>query len=307
MPSKILLTGGSGFVGSAVLDELLARGHSVVAVVNQKPLATQDPRVTQVSGGLFGADLAGALADCAAVIHLVGIIMERPSKGLTFDRVHVDGTRAVVDAARRAGVKRYLHMSALGTRPAAVSNYHRTKYLAEEYVRNSGLEWTIFRPSLIHGPRGEFMQMEAAWARRRKAPFLFMPYFGAGVLGRNGAGLLQPVSVKDVARAFADALDNPRTIGEVYPIGGPEQYTWPDLHRTVARAVVGKPRPVLPVPAWYAKAITRIVPPPLLPFNRDQVLMSQEDNTCDLSKFKSDFTWTPRPFEPDLREYAPHL
>ena len=113
-------------------------------------------------------------------------------------------------------------MSALGSRPDAVATYHRTKFEAESYVRASGLDWTIFRPSLIHGPRGEFMTMEAGWARGRRAPFLFMPYFGGGLLGRRDGGLVQPVYVRDVARAFADALENPATIGEVYLIGGPD-------------------------------------------------------------------------------------
>ena len=128
-----------------------------------------------------------------------------------------------------------------------------------------------------------------------------MPYFGAGPFGRGGAGMLQPVYVKDVARAFVDSLSNPATIGEIYPMGGPDRLSWPELHRACATAVVGKPRAVLAIPAWYAKALTYIAPRSLLPFNRDQVIMSQQDNTADLAKFKSDFGWDPQPFEPTLR------
>src|SRR5205807_1548953 len=141
-------------------------------------------------------------------------------------------------AARSARIRRFVHMSALGARPGAVSNYHKTKYKAEEYLRGSGLDWTIFRPSLIHGPAGEFMRMEAAWARRRKPPFLFMPYFGRGLLGRGGAGKLQPIYVNDVARAFVEALENAKTIGEIYPLGGPDEITWPQLHRLAAQAII---------------------------------------------------------------------
>jgi NADH dehydrogenase len=195
-------------------------------------------------------------------------------------------------------------MSALGVRPGAVSTYHQTKYLAEQDVRNSPLDWTIFRPSLIHGPAGEFMQMEAKWARGTAPPFLFMPYFGAGAFGRGGAGMLQPIHVNDVARAFVDALENPKTVREIYPLGGPDRVSWPQLHRTVARAVVGRRRWILPMPVWKARLLTHIVPPSLLPFNRDQVIMSQEDNTADLAKFKSDFGWEPRSFEASLLEYA---
>ncbi len=306
MADRVFVTGGSGFVGSAVIDELLSRGFQVNALANRRKLDRAD--VQSIQGGLFeDRALDEGMRACDAVVHLVGIIMQRSSKGITFERMHFQGTRRVVDAAKRNGLKRYVHMSALGTRPNAISDYHRTKYEAEEYVRGSGLDWTIFRPSFIHGPRGEFMQMEAKWARRKAPPFLFMPYFGAGALGRGGAGQLQPVYVGDVARAFVDALEKPNTIGEIYPIGGPDVVTWPQMHHIVSEAIVGKKRRAVAIPAWYAKAITRVVPGPLLPFNRDQVIMSQEENTCDLSKFVDDFGWAPRPFAETVKLYAGQL
>src|SRR5438874_4866187 len=165
MPQRVFVTGGSGFVGSAVIEELLKRDYGVHALVNRN-LALLDQRLRTFSGSLFEADvLDRGMQGCHAVIHLVGIIQERPSKGVTFERIHYEGTVSVVEAAKRNGVKRFLQMSALGVRPDAVSEYHKTKYRAEQYLRQSGLDWTIFRPSLIHGPRGEFMRMAAKWAR----------------------------------------------------------------------------------------------------------------------------------------------
>lgn len=303
MPGRVFVTGGSGFVGSAVLEALHERGYAVNALVRDHKTLTGSAR--PIRGDLFDQKaLDESMHDCTAVIHLVGIIMERVSKGVTFERIHTQGTRSIVDAAMRNGVTRYIHMSALGTRANAVSRYHQTKFAAEQYVRESSLKWTILRPSMIHGPKGELMQMEVRWAKRKAPPFLFMPYFGGGVLGRGGAGMLQPVYVNDVARAFVDALEKPGTIGEIYPIGGPDQITWPQLHQTVARHVVGKKRPVIALPAWKAKLLTRVAPAGLLPFNYDQVVMSQEDNTCDLTKLVNDFGWTPQPFEPTLARYA---
>lgn len=309
MPGRVFVTGASGFVGSAVLEELASRGFAVNALVRPgSKLDAPGDSAHIVRGNLFDdRPLDEGIRGCDAVIHLVGIIMEKRSKDVTFERIHFEGTKRVVDAAVRNGVKRYVHMSALGTRPDAVSEYHKTKYRAEEFVRASGLDWTIFRPSMIHGPKGELMRMEAAWARAAAPPFLFMPYFGAGPFGFGGAGLLQPVYVNDVARAFVDALEKRATVGEIFPIAGPDRMTWPRLHRAVAQAVVGRNRWVMPIPVWKAKLLTRIVPGSLLPFNRDQVVMSREDNTTDLSKFEDAFGWRPQPFEPTLRAYAGQL
>jgi nucleoside-diphosphate-sugar epimerase len=308
MPGRFFLTGGTGFVGKAVIEALVARGYSVNALTNHRPIEVGGDRVQSIPGGLFDqAAIQKGMAGCDGVIHLVGIIMEKKSKGITFNRIHYEGTRSIVDAARAIGIKRYVQMSALGSRADAQSSYHKTKFRAEEYVRQSGLDWTIFRPSMIHGPRGEFMQMEAAWARKQKPPFLFMPYFGRGLFGSGGAGRLQPVYVNDVARAFVDALENPRAIGEVFPLGGPDVVTWPRMHQTVAEAVTGHKRLVVPLPAWYAKMIAAITPASLLPFNRDQVIMSQEDNTCDMTKFKEVFGWEPQPFAATVQGYAAQL
>jgi NADH dehydrogenase len=198
-------------------------------------------------------------------------------------------------------------MSALGTRANAVSEYHKTKWEAEEIVRASGLDWTIFRPSMIHGPKGEFMRMEVKWARKQSPPFLFMPYFGRGLLGLGGAGKLQPVFVGDVARAFVEAIGNSKSIGKEYVLAGAEVMTWPEMHEAVARVVVGKERVSMAIPVWYAKTLAAVVPGALLPFNRDQVLMSQEDNVGDISQFEQDFAWKPAGFEESLRGYADAL
>ena len=304
MPGRIFVTGASGFVGSAIVRELRSRSFTVNGLVNRRDLPAGEG-VRSIRGGLFDeAALAAGMDGCQAVIHLVGIIMERPARGITFDRIHFEGTQAVVDAAKRAGVRRCVQMSALGVRRDALSNYHRSKFRAEEYVRGSGLEWTIFRPSLIHGPEGEFMKMEAKWAKKKAPPFLFMPYFGAGALGFGGAGKLQPIFVEDVARAFVDSLENVKTVGEIFPIGGAEQVTWPQLHHIAAEKIVGHRRWVMAIPVWYAKLLTRLVPGALLPFSWDQVVMSQEDNTCDLGKFKEAFGWEVKGFAEALAGYA---
>jgi uncharacterized protein YbjT (DUF2867 family) len=306
MAGRVLLTGASGFVGKAVLGALVERGRAVNALVHRRPVEpVERADVREVRGELAdGEALRKAAEGCDAAIHLVGIIAERPGRGVTFERVHVEGTTSVLSACAAAGIRRYVHMSALGTRPDAASEYHRTKWRAEQLVRASGLDWTIIRPSMIHGPGGELMRMVAGWARRQAPPYLFMPYFGRGLLGLGGAGQLQPVYVMDVARALVEALDKPRTIGRTYELGGSERLSWPEFYRAGARAIVGRQRPVLPMPAWLASTIARVVPASLLPFNRDQVIMSQEDNTCDLAPFEADFGWLPEGFSDVMQASA---
>jgi NADH dehydrogenase len=274
-------------------------------LVNRAKLAISDPRVRVFPGGLFDQNaVAQAMDGCHAAVHVVGIIFERPKQGVTFHRIHVEGTRAVLNAARAANVARFVHMSALGTRDNAVSDYHRSKWDAERLVRASELPFTIFRPSLIHGPDGEFMQQVAKWARKRSAPWLFMPYFGSGVFGFGRKRLLQPVFVEDVARAFVDAIESPVLVGQTYDLVGADRLTWPELHRTVSRVLLGRPRWVMPIPAWYAMLLTRVVPASLLPFNRSQVQMALEDNTGDPAPLQRDLGWSTRGFEETLREYV---
>jgi NADH dehydrogenase len=303
---RIFVTGAAGFVGSAIVDSLLENGFGVNALTRSGTLKQEeDEHVRIIKGDLDSPEaLDEGMAYADAVIHLVGIIREKASSGTTFQHVHVEGTRSVIEAAKRAGVRRYLHMSALGARADAVSEYHKTKFRAERLVYPSTLDWTVFRPSLIHGPGGEFLKMEAGWARGTKPPFVFMPYFGGGLLGFSRPTLVQPIFVQDVARAFVEAIDLPKTIGNIYCLGGADRMTWPQMHHRAAHIFTGRRRLAMPLPAWYASAMTHIVPDSLLPFTRDQVTMAREDNSCDMDPFAADFGWEPGGFESTLASYA---
>ena len=292
---RVFVTGGTGFVGRAVIHALRAEGCAVRCLVRRG--SERDLRgfgaIERVEGDVMARQtLDEGIVGCDAVVHLVGIIHERPAIGSTFERVHVQGTQNVLDAAAAAGVRRYVHMSALGTRPGARSRYHQTKWAAEEAVRSSPLPWTIFRPSIIYGRGDEFVTM----LHRMLERFTIVPVLG------TGRQRLQPVPVDQVAQAFARTLSLEATVKHSYDVGGPDAVSMVELLDAIA-SVMGRRRPLkLHVPIGLVRPVTRaLYRLPGFPVTPDQLLMLEEDNTCDPAAFYSTFGLTPVPLASGLR------
>lgn len=289
---KIALSGATGFVGRHLAHEFTTRGHEVRALAHSEPPGqAANANVEFVTGDVTRpASLRSWLAGCDAAIHLVGIIAE--DGDTTFQRIHVEGTGNVVDAARAEGVERFVHMSALGARdePDATA-YHRTKRQAERAVENSGLSYSILRPSLIFGPGDVVVSMLSRMLRFAPA----VPIFG------DGRFRLQPVWVGDVAAAFANVVEQERWTGRTLELGGPEQLSYRDVVKTIAR-VQHTPRPLLPVPVAVFRAIAAVgaalpFPTPLTP---DQLQMLLEENITDNNLLPDVIGRPPVPFASGL-------
>ena len=288
----VAVTGGTGFVGTAVVSELLAAGHEV-RILSRKAPERLPEGASHVSGSVVTGEGLNILVEGVdAVVHLVGIIKE--SGANTFKAAHYEGTVNILAAASRAEVRRYLHMSAMGTRKDAVSKYHRTKYAAEEAVRASGLDWTIFRPSTIFGPSDAFINMLTDMMR--KTPV--MPVVG------GGKTRMQPISVENVATAFRMALESDVTIRKTYELGGPEQLNLRQVLKIVAK-VIGKSRLFISLPLVIMTPVAKLgellrLP---LPFTSDQLIMIGEDNirTGGDPVEELGIDWTP--FEEGIRGY----
>jgi len=300
---KVFVTGASGFVGREILRQLHAAGHSVrVLARDRRSLRVQkaeaDQGVEIHPGNVLQApSLAGAMTDCDAVIHLVGIISEVGEN--TFENVHTRGTKNIAAAARQAGVKRFVHMSALGTRPNAVSRYHQSKWAAEEIVRRSGLEFTIFRPSIIYGPDDQFVNLFARMSR-------FSPVLP--VMG-SGKSKFQPIPVGDVATCFVKALAEPKSIGQTLDLCGGEVLTLEEILAQIL-SVMGRKRFKLHVPlgvARYQAALLEFIFPRLLgkppPLNRDQLIMLAEDNVGNPEPANELFGLKPIPLREGIARY----
>jgi len=280
---KVAMFGATGFVGGYVLEALLQAGHLPRVLLRPGSASKLEyaERCEIVSGDLGNA---GAIRDtvshCDAVCYLVGLIREFPAAGITWEKLHWEGARAVIDAALAADVPRFLLMSANGVHSEG-TGYQRTKFRAEQYLRATTLAWTIFRPSVIFGdPRGrqEFCsQLRDDMIR----PFMPAPLLYRGVWpGRAGSFQLAPVHVRNVADAFIQALARSESEGRIYSLCGPEILSWAELIRRIA-AACGRRKLALPVPveplAVLASLLDRF---PWFPVTREQLTMLLEGNVC---------------------------
>lgn len=278
---RVLVSGASGFVGKAVVAELLRQGHTVFAG-SRRGEAVGTAQSRQAQGiKLDVTDATSALqavqqAQPNAVIHLVGIIAQ--TKEQTFQAAHVGGTRHMLAATPRGA--RYVHMSALGADPASKSRYSATKGEAEALVRSSGLDWTIFRPSLIFGQGDDFF---GRVLKELVTTAPIVPQIG------DGKFPCRPVSVADVAQAFVGALTRPETIGQTYALTGPEEFTFRQLLNEEQRAL-GQHKPVVPVPLPLmdlAVPLMGVLPKP--PITTDQYAMLKAGNTAPNEPARSVF------------------
>lgn len=266
--------GGSGFVGRYTVRALARDGWRVRAAVRRPDLAGHlQPmggvgQIAAVQANLrYPASVAASLEGAEVAINLVAILHK--SGAQTFDAVHVDGARAVARAAKAAGVKRFIHVSAIGADPKSAGHYGRTKAAGEAVVLEEFPDAVILRPSIVFGPEDQFFNRFANLARM--APM--MPLVG-------GKTKFQPVYVGDLAQALLAAANGKAKPGTVYEIGGPEIDTFRGL-LDKTQTWAGRAKPYFPMPFWLAKlAAFATVPLPngLRPLTVDQVRMLQTDN-----------------------------
>ena len=248
---KIAITGGTGFVGSHLARRLLAEGHQVVLLsrsANRQGATVSAPsNVTRVASDLSDIHvLAAAFAGCEAVAHCAGINREIGRQ--TFQRIHIDGTRNVVEAARLAGVGRIALMSFLRARPDCGSPYHESKWAAEEIVRNSGLDYAIFKAGMVYG-RGDHMLDHLSHA------FYTLPFL-ATVGFRQKA--IRPLAIDDLVHAMRAALVDGRLSKQTIAITGAEQLYLSEAARRVAD-VLGRRIWIFPAPLWFHYALALVV------------------------------------------------
>jgi NADH dehydrogenase len=293
---KILVTGGTGFVGSRIVHALRTEGRDVRALVRRPERGAHlaSLGVELATGDVTDpASLAAATVGCTHVVHLVAILTGRPQD---FDRVMTQGTRNVIAAAKGAGVERFVLMSALGTTASTkdVVPYFGAKFAMEQDTVASGLEYTIFRPSFIFGRGGA---LATFMKQVRYSPVVT-------VIG-SGQQRIQPIWLDDVAEHFARALETPAAANKTFEIGGPDIVTWDELYRTIAK-VLGKRRALAHIPASLARSGARATQwIPKAPLSADQVAMIEAgDNVVTNSDAVHTFQLPLVPLEDQIRRAA---
>jgi NADH dehydrogenase len=267
----ILVAGGTGFVGTKIVHALRA-AELPVRVLARKPEKQDQLRAwgCEIAQGDMtdAASLRRAAAGCETVVHLVAILLGSRD---AFERIMVQGTRDLVEAAKGAGAKRLVLMSALGTEEGReLTPYYHSKWEEEQAVKYSGLEHVIFRPSFVFGGDGGILPQQIRIVR-------YSPV--TPILGRHR---LQPIWVDDVAAFFTAAATAEEAANRTFDLGGPDRLTWVDLHALI-RKTLGKRRLAFTMPPGLLKAGATVgqVLPPLNGARSAVEMLELGDNVCD--------------------------
>jgi len=291
---KIAITGASGFVGRHLVASLAETEHHLRLLIHRKHIeSVSGDKIETVFGDVHNSDsLDKAFEGVDAVYHLVGIIAETGQ--LTFEKTVTAGTKNVVAACLQNNVRHIIYLSALGASEDAISKYHQSKWQAEEAVRDSGVDYTIFRPSVIFG-EGDGFVSTLVWLTKK---FPLTPVIG------HGDFLLQPVYINDLIHLLMNSLGNKKARNKTIEIGGPDKISYKEILRIVKR-VLNKKRGNLYLPMWFMKLnaflLERTLKPS--PITTDQLKMLEVGNTCDNKKLYEIFEIELTAFEEGLRKY----
>ncbi len=293
---RVFLTGATGFVGRQITEDLIGKGSTVRCLIregSESKIPSQEEVEISYGDIRDPGSIKGKLAGFDAVINLVGIIREFPRRGITFEKIHFEGTRNLVDEAKKEKISKFIQMSALGANIHSTAEYHRTKARAEDYLKLSGLKYTIFRPSIIFGPEDKFVNYFAGMIRR--SPII--PVIG------DGSYKLQPIFIKTLSKAFVESLDLPESDYKAFDAAGPQKIEFDTILDTIAE-VIGKKTRKLHLPSGLMRPFTRVMERfPFFPLTCEQIDMLLEGNTCDEKIFFDIFPVIPITFREGIQSY----
>ena len=314
---KVALFGGTGYVGSYIIDELIDHDHVPKLLVRDgSEHKVMQPEKCEIINGDIGDEKAigETLEDCEAVIYLIALIREFPDQGLTNEKLQFKGSKRVAEIAEKKGVKRFILMSALGADPNPNgSKYMQAKHLSEQFIKSTGLDWTIIRPSSLFGdPRGcdrpEFcMMLDKLMLSLLPFP-KFLPFPAPSFfLGMNpldcGNYALSMIHVKDIAEIFIKILEDEESIHQTIEIGGNREVSWNEIVQSIAK-VTGRRVIMVPAPFFIVSFIAGIFDRfEWFPAGKDQLNDLVKGSTCDSLKIFEKYGIDPIPFNIENLNY----
>lgn len=303
---NVALFGGTGFVGTYLIEELLNNNHTPVLLVregSENKVTRAKDCIINIGDVSDNKTIEDTIRDVDAVIYNIGLIRQFPRKGITFENIHFEGAKLCIDTASKIGVKRFILMSANGVKYEG-TKYQSTKFLADQYLKNSTLDWTIFRPSLIFGnPKGKI-----EFCTQLRDDMLGLPipaplFFDGININNAGKFSMSPIHISDVAQFFIKCLDMKETYGKIYNLGGPKNYNWIEIIDSISKASA-KDKWKIPAPVEPIKLAAMLLDwLPLFPITKDQLTMLLEGNTCDSSVAFDEFDIEPTEFSAENLSY----
>jgi NADH dehydrogenase len=275
---NVFVAGGTGYIGNHVIDQLLKDGHRVRALVrkgSEAKLGSKDIELRY--GDIFDpASLNSTLDGCDAVIYLIGLIREFPSKGISFELAHVQGVRHLYNRAKLAGIKRWIQISAQGVKPDTPDGYRRTKYRAEEFIKAQEIDYTILRPSIVFGGETDSTVNFVNTVKNiiNAAPFI-VPIIG------NGSYKIQPVHVDDLAKVISMIINRPSTFNKTYSLCGAKSISYNDIVDRITERYKLKKKIKIHVHALLIKTLAKLLQNiESFPVTAEQIDMLLGGNTC---------------------------
>ena len=295
----ILITGATGYIGRHLVARVVAQGEQprcLVRELNRAKRILPADKVELVQGATTSpASLDAAVQGVDTIVHAAFLTADRKqSAGNEYEKTNVQGTAYLIQAAKKAGVKRVIEIGGLGTRPDKPGSYMQGRYLAEKMLKESGLDWTIIQPSVLFGKNAPFIKGLVDLIRTSPV----VPLIGGGKI------MFQPIYVEDVVTVIIKVLEDPvSTANKTYTIGGPAYYSFTQIIDALLQAT-HKQRIKAPAPTSLvgvgAAVMEAVLPKP--PLTKAAMTLFTFDNTTDLHSVERDFGFTPLSFTTYLKE-----
>jgi len=303
---KIGVFGGTGFIGSNVVNSLIEFGYEPNVLVRNKHhnKSLKDKGAILFDGDINDVDkVRNVVEKSDVIIYAIGIIREYHKRGITFEKLHFEYFKQIVDIAKEVGTKKIIYISANGVDNLS-TQYQSTKYLAEQYLRNNFENWTIFRPSVIYGNPGKKMEFLTQLKKDIIDKSIPVPkFFKGNPFKSNTFFQSNPVYINDLSQIIVKSIDSEYSVNKIHKVGGPDLTTWHSMLKTVNQ-VLGKKKLFIPVPVILVQLIAKIFDRfSFFPITSSQIKMLKEDNSCDSTELFKHYKITPTRFTKDSLNY----